>query len=349
MDGDGDLDLLIGYGTYGAAKNYRAGLWQFENRGTTQHPAFVLITTDYLNLSKSLALTNIVPAFADADGNGSVDLILTGTNENQIWVLFNAGAKGAAAQYSGTGITRWPTPDLMQVGELPTVTDVDRDGKPDLLIGKNNSTIHYYRNAGTATVPVFQLQNQTFGGILDPLTFRNIPRSLVVTDLNGDQKNELISADATGKIQVYQFPDRPDQPLTLIDSLPALGLPGRGLIAAVADLDGDQLPDLMLGSSAGGLRYLKNTSPKIVTSVVEEPIRPWVFPNPTDRYLTIRPPADGRLDVVSLSGQSLLPVQTVRANMDTILDLGSLPDGTYIVRLLADNGYVQGQKVVVWK
>ena len=355
LDGDGDMDLLVGYGGTGVGKDYRAGLWQFDNKGTTQHPAFSLVTTDYLGF-QSLNLSNLVPAFADLDGNGSMDLIVISTGDKSIRVMFNTAAKGAAVSYELAKATRWPTPDLMQVGELPTVTDVDGDGKPDLLIGKNNGTIHYYQNTGSATAPVFQLKNQTFGGLpVDPSVYLNIPRSLVVTDLNGDQKKELISADGAGKIRVYQFPQSPDQPLTLLDSLPALGLPGTGLIATAADLDGDQLPDLLLGSSAGGVRYLKNTSEKIVvTGVVEEPVTPWAFPNPTERYLTIRPAYEGSVDVTTLSGETVMSAKSVKAGVDTQLDLGSFSDGIYIVRLQANDRNagshsVQMQKVVVWK
>ena len=353
LDGDGDMDLLVGYGGLGLGSTYRAGVWQFENKGTTQNPAFVLVTTDYLGIAQSLALTNAVPSFVDVDGNGSVDLVLTGigVNDVEIRVLFNSAAKGAAVQYTLASATRWTKPDLMSSLDLLTVTDVDRDGKPDLLIGRYSlGTILYYRNSGTATSPIFQLQNQTFGGITTDDYVYARARSLVVADLNGDQKNELIAAADNGTVRVYQFPERADQSFTLLDSLPTLGLPGKGLIAAVADLDGDQLPDLLLGGSAGGLRYLKNTSQKVVvTGIDEEPISPWVFPNPTDRYLTIRPSHDGRVDVVSLTGQTMLPLQAVRAEVDTILDLGNLPDGTYLVRLLADNRAVQIQKVVVWK
>lgn len=353
LDGDGDMDMLVGYRGLGIGTSSRAGLWQFENTGTAQKPTFSLVTTDYLGLSKSLALTDVVPAFADVDANGSMDLVLTGTATSvvDIRVLINAAAKGAAVRYDLAGATRWPTPDLMNPLDVLTVTDVDRDGKPDLLIGRYNfGTILYYRNAGTAIAPVFQLQNQTFGGIKTDDYIYARARSLVVADLNGDQKRELIAAADNGTVKVYQFPDPLDQSLVLIDSLSSIGMPGRGLLAAVADLDGDQLPDLILGSLAGGLRYLKNTSEKIVvTGIDEEPVGPWAFPNPTERYVTLKSPYDGRVDLVSLSGQIMMSAQPVRAAIETVVDLGNLPKGTYLLRLSADNRPARVQKVIVAK
>lgn len=353
LDGDGDIDMLVGYSGVRSGTAYRAGLWQFENKGTTQNPAFVLVTTDYLGLTQGVGLSDVVPSFADVDNNGSTDLVLVGTGAQgiEIRVFFNAAPRGAAAQYSLTGVTRWPNPSgLMQVGELLTVADVDRDGKPDVLIGKNEGTIHYFRNTGTALSPVFQLQNQAFGGFSnDDFTYSRA-RSLVVADLNGDRNDEIITAADNGQVRIYQFPAKLTQSFTLLDSLPALGLPGTRLIAAVADLDGDQLPDLMLGSAAGGLRYLKNTSQKIVvTGLPEEPTGPWAFPNPTDRFLTIRPSYAGRIELISLSGQSMIPAQTVQAEVETVLDLSNIADGTYFLRLSAENRPVQVQKVVVWK
>ncbi len=358
LDGDGDLDLLLGYAGAGTGKAYHAGLWYFENKGTTQAPSFSLVTTDYLGI-QSLNLTNVIPSFADVDGNGSIDLILTGTGAKgvEIRAFINASTKGAAAQYNLTGATRWPTPDLLGTNDLLTVSDVDQDGKSDLLIGKYDfGTILYYRNAGTAASPLFQLQNQAFGGFTTDDYVYARARSIVVTDLNADGKNELVLAANNGTVRVYQFPDPVDKALTLLDSLPAIGLPGAGLIAAAADLDGDQLPDLMLGTLSGGLRYLKNTSQRVVTGVLEEPTRPWVFPNPTDRYLTIRAPYDGSVDVISLSGQAILSGRVVRANAETVIDLNNIAGGTYLVRLSSNNPNagphpvrVQVQKIIVLK
>ncbi|MBD2751291.1 FG-GAP-like repeat-containing protein [Spirosoma validum] len=352
LDGDGDMDLLVGYGGVGSGTAYRAGVWHFENKGTTQAPSFSLVTTDYLGIGQAMKLTNVVPSFVDVDGNGSMDLIVTGINASavEIRAFINTAAKGVAPQFDLAKAILWPKPDLMGAGDLLTVTDIDRDGKPDLLIGRYNyGTILYYRNAGTALSPVFQLQNQTFGGFTSDDYVYAKARSIVVADLNGDQKNELVLAADNGSVRVYEFPDPLNKTLTLLDSLPSIGLPGAGLIATTADLDGDQLPDLVLGSMSGGLRYLKNTSQKIVTGLPEEPISPWVFPNPTDRYLTVRSPYDASVDVVSLSGQVVLAGQSVRANIETVIDLKSAASGMYLARLSADNHPVRVQKIVVWK
>ncbi len=355
LDGDGDLDMLVGFGGTGFGSAYKAGLWQFANVGTVQNPAFTLVTTDYLDLAKSLVQRNTVPSFADVDGNGSMDLVLTGVGKSdvEVRVVVNAAAKGAAVQYAPDKAILWPTRSLIGTNDLLTVADIDRDGKPDLLVSKYSlGTIQYYRNAGTAVSPTFQLQNQFFGGFRNDDFLYAKARSLAVADLNGDQKNELIAAADNGSVRVYQFPDPTSgTPLTLIDSLAGTGLPGKGLIATVGDLDGDQLPDLMLGSLAGGLRYLKNTSQKVVITAVQddEPISPWAYPNPTDRYLTVHAPYNGRVELLSLSGQTMLAAQPVVPDTDTRLDLGDLPEGTYLLRLLAENHPPLVQKIVVWK
>jgi hypothetical protein len=172
----------------------------------------------------------------------------------------------------------------------------------------------------------------------------------VLTDLNGDQQNEFVMASGDGRVKLYQFPDQLTGSLTLLDSLPALGLPGSKLAASAADMDGDGLPDLMLGTGAGGVRYLKNVSQKkLVTGLPTETTGPWAFPNPTDRYLIVRAPHDGQVEMLSLSGQSVLSGQVVKAATEQTLDLGSLAEGTYLLRLTAPGKTTQVEKIVIWK
>lgn len=351
LDGDGDLDLLIGFGGAGTGTDYRAGLWELTNRGTNARPDFDLVSTDYLGLSRAQGLTNTVPQSADVDANGSPDLIITGLRGQtvEVWLLLNTAPRGQAVQYDPAKATRWPTPDRMGLLDRLYVTDVDRDGRLDALVGKRLGLIEYFRNVGTAQTPVFQLQNQNFGNLSSDPYGRNA-RSLVVADLNGDQKPELISAAQGGQVAIYRFPEQPDQTLTLLDSLPELGRAGLRLTAATGDLDGDQLPDLLLGTANGGLRYLKNTSQKVVvTGVPEEPTGPWAFPNPTNRYVTVRPPRPGRVDLLTVSGRVVRLAQPVPAHTETQLDLGDLPGGTYLLRLAADGQPTRVEKIIVSK
>jgi hypothetical protein len=52
---------------------------------------------------------------------------------------------------------------------------------------------------------------------------------------------------------------------------------------------------------------------------------------------------------MSLSGQILLSPQTVRIKTEAVIDLGSLPDGTYLLRLSTDKRSALVQKVIVLK
>lgn len=348
LDGDGDADLLIGYRGVSDGTAFRGSLWHFRNIGTANDPNFDLVTTDYLNLSKS-GLTDLVPQLVDADGNGSTDLLLTGNSATaaEIRVFLNSAGKGGAVQFPATA-QKLPVPDRFSFGELPTIYDVDSDGKPDMLVGKALGNVEYHRNIGTAINPMYQLQNQAFGGL--KLNTLSRMASVLVVDFNGDKKPELLTARNDGSLRLYQFSAKPDGLAILLDSLPGLGLPGASLIATTADLSGDGLPDVIFGTSAGGLRYALNTSEKVViTATTDEPVTPWTFPNPTERYLTIRPPADGLAEVISLAGQVVLPGQWVRAGNDVGFDLGALPDGVYFVRITAEGFGPMTQKVVVWK
>lgn len=350
MDGDGDADLLVGYaGTYNG-QDTRAGLWYFENKGTSTDPAFDLITTDYLSLAQSLTLTYTQPQLVDIDGNQTPDLVLTARSGRsvQVRLFLNQAARGTAAKFS---LADAKTINLSNffAGDNLTLTDVDRDGLIDALVGNQTGSVVYYRNTGTATNPTFTQQNAEFGGFKGDN--RSGARSLAIVDLNGDQRPELVTGSPYGGLLLYRFPDKPDQVATLLDSLKNLSPTGGGLSVTTADLTGDGLPDWVVGTVAGGLRFIKNDSEKIVITATEpdESTTPWAYPNPTDRFVTIRPPFDGQTEIVNLAGQLVQTGSWVRAHNETTLDLGSLDDGTYLVRLTGTTGGTRVQKVVLWK
>jgi len=351
MDGDGDADMLVGHAGTLTDKGTRAGLWYFENKGTTNDPVFDRITTDYLGLAQSLTVTYTIPQLVDMDGNQSPDLVLTAQAGRavQIRVFYNQAARGSAAKFNTADARTITLPGGLGGGELPTFVDVDKDGIMDVLVGRQIGSIAYFRNTGTNGNPTFTLQNSEFGGFKGDNVTR--ARSLAVADLNGDQRPELVIGLPEGKLLLYRFPDKPDQPSVLLDSLKSLVNPGTNVLVSIADLDGDQLPDLMVGTVAGGLRFVKNASEKVIITATEpdESISPWAYPNPTDRFVTIRPPYDGQAEIVNLTGQVVQAGLWVRAHNETTLDLSSLDNGTYLIRLLSSDKPARVQKVVLWK
>ncbi|MFC5412352.1 FG-GAP-like repeat-containing protein [Larkinella bovis] len=359
LDGDGDMDLLVGNTGIRGDKGLRASIAHFENTGTKSKPAFELRTTDYLKLSEQFQLTDLKLALADIDGNNSYDLVFTGNSINrapEIRYILNQGQRGAAFQLDATKVQQIPTPDRLGIIDMLTWYDVDRDGKTDLLIGKQSGSIEYHRNTGTPAAPRYQLQQQNYGQIT--VIPGSTGPSIVVADFNGDQRPELLTGTRDGIMKLYQLPDQPGDKMTLLDSTLVINeltqtsdnaIPGGNLALTAADLNDDGLADVLIGTSAGGVRYLRNTSEKVVITghEEEEMKRPWVFPSPTDRFLRVKSPSKGVVQVLNLHGQPVTARTAVPAHTETTLDLGSLPVGVYLVRLLRDGQPVRHQKIIL--
>ena len=166
-------------------------------------------------------------------------------------------------------------------------------------------------------------------------------------DVNGDGQRNLLVASQLGQFRLYRPAAQPTQAGTLLDTLGSLGYPGIGLSVAAGDLTGDGLPDLVLGTAAGGLRFVRNTSEKVQLLATEEPAAVWAFPNPTDRFVTIRAPYAGLVEVVGLDGRRVSSPQPVTAQTEAKLDLGTLPGGVYLLRLSAGDKPTKVGRVVL--
>ncbi|MBL7818414.1 MAG: VCBS repeat-containing protein [Saprospiraceae bacterium] len=126
LDRDGLLDMLVGSGT-GNLYHYR--------QAATNSTTFNLVTTSFNGIN----VPNSVPAIADIDNDGSLDLVV-GKSDGQInhykqavnSLIFNL----ATSQFS-----------FIDAGDqaMPTFTDIDNDGYLDMLAGNSNGTISYYK------------------------------------------------------------------------------------------------------------------------------------------------------------------------------------------------------------
>ena len=149
LDGDGDLDLLVGE-AYGAMQ-------YFQNTGSISTPQFAAPLVNPFGLDSTYYLA--FPAFADLDEDGDMDL-LVGENYGGMQYFQNNGTslnpQFAAPQFNPFGLVS------TYYNSFPAFADLDGDGDPDLLVGEYYGVMQYFENlggVGTADLsPAFDLR-----------------------------------------------------------------------------------------------------------------------------------------------------------------------------------------------
>ncbi|MDC1395696.1 FG-GAP-like repeat-containing protein, partial [Bacteroidia bacterium] len=309
LDGDGDFDLILATsGDYYYTSDTSDYLLYYTNIGSSTNPEFKLTDEDFLNL-KGLSYRSIKPAFADLDGDGDLDLYL-GKGDGTITEFLNTGSKTSPIFVSQTDTYG----GISTVSHAaPTFYDIDKDGLYDLLLGSYTGNIAYYKNTGSTNAAAFTLQSDTFGGvrvnelitqqILGPGGFKDTlvhlyygfstpqvvqwPNGAVCLAVGGNEGEVRvfdISSDLTADFEEaedYMVKDYVQSSYTKDW--------GARVAPASADLNGDGVSDLMIGTSRGGLHYLQGlNNPKntgLSSSQILKPFR--IAPNPASHSIII--------------------------------------------------------------
>lgn len=245
LDGDGDLDMLIGNKLV-VGETQTAHLYLLRNEGTDTQPSFVFADT-----IATAAAYNYAPELGDLDGDGDLDLLLGTWNDG-------------IAYYRNTGTRSEPRFELVANGfvrltrgshSTPALVDIDADGDLDLFVGETSGDLNFYRNTGSPTNPVFELESDTYADI-------NVGRRSAPTfmDIDGDGDFDLLIGTARDGLVLFRNTGTPQEPSFEQDLDFTLDAPDVAS-PVFADMDGDGDPDLFIGSVAGGLIYYENTSP----------------------------------------------------------------------------------------
>jgi hypothetical protein len=200
-------------------------------------------------------------ATGDVNGDGVPDLVVGNFNSGTVSVLLNTTAPGAA-------VVRFASQQTFTTGGNPvavTLGDVNGDGRADIVVASYGSnTVSVLLNTTTpgAATPSFAPQ-QTFA-------VGNTPRSVILKDVNGDNKPDILVANSSDNTVS----------VLLNESVAGLGTAlsfarqqtfstGRGPYAvAMADLNGDGIPDLITADLGGDVSVLLGTfAPPTVTPI----------------------------------------------------------------------------------
>jgi hypothetical protein len=339
FDVDGDYDLFISQNTSDVTA---ATIQVYENTGTASTPSFKLIEDNYLNFT-TLALYNLKIQFVDITGDGNLDLVFTATSFfdgitrlNYIPNKAAAGLSFSTADIQSVDFNPNTTTDLASTENI-LVTDVDLDGRLDLLHGRSNGAIYYWKNSGSNAAPSYSLQNSTYLGIGSSVLRQNL--AFAVGDLDGDGAAELVIGDQTGELRIvdnFRKANNADAAITnivwnpLSETYRSRNFGGR-VWPTIVNLYGTAKPAIVTGNVTGGLTVLQhdNTSElpgEPVISVYPNPVNDDVFAVTSDRSVFMM--------IFSSTGQQITQPVLIQANQASQTNVTKLSAGLYILRFI---------------
>ena len=255
LNNDGNLDLILGT-IDDQADFYWNNSHSFPTTFTKDPEVLSYIYSD-----NSLPKNADYPVFTDLDADGIIDLVIGGYN-------------GLLFYKNGGSISE---PDFLE-GELifndvnsqigtdakPAFVDIDNDGDLDLFVGIGESLLGgptagitmSFRNTGTASTPVFTLDNALSTGISD-IGLNAYP---TFADLDNDGDYDLLLGRDLQSLVYYKNTGNKESPVWTNASTIFSSIENKTYWKdpALVDLDYDGDYDLVYGTSDGILYVYRN-------------------------------------------------------------------------------------------
>jgi hypothetical protein len=291
VDADGDMDLFVGHLGRKQGGQLQSSIYFFRNIGTILEPRYDLETSDFLGLSEWM-VKRIRPVIEDFNGDGAIDFGWMSspgtipTDSTRLRFLLNQNPAGQPFSFPALSQTRL-FPLNFNLYDCPVFTDIDGDGLRDMLVGKYSGRIQYWRQTQPWPNWQYQLGNANYGNIARAPFATNPVLALADADQNGQL--DLVVGDFTGQIKIYR--DFRQQPFTqftadsttFFNTILNLKLShswSNYVSPALADLNGDGFPEMVIGQAGGGLGLLVNRLGPNAIAKLPPGETPVLFPNP---------------------------------------------------------------------
>lgn len=253
LDGDGLLDLaLANKERYEGVGNTPTALALFRNTGTAQLPVFQWVTWSAIDFEWN-GIESAYPAFGDLDGDGDVDLIV-GDELGILHAYTNTAGAGEWPDFQLDGLAVVDASgEVIDVGQFaaPQLVDVQGDGVLDLVIGHKNGTLKVFLGCTDGWCAWgdwagIQVDNQLgINGYSIPCLYKD------------DAGLHVFAGNETGRVQYFGTVDPADwsAPLFEVDAEVGGFVPGLRAAPTLGDVNADGLPELLIGTQNGGVRW----------------------------------------------------------------------------------------------
>jgi hypothetical protein len=252
LDGDGDLDLLLGGRKYDSGK-----LEWFENVGDCSSASWVKMVSDDSRPDSLLIEDGYAyPTLVDIDADGDLDLFI-GSGEmypqHRLYYFRNDGTPVEPEFILVSANYLYFTDDGKTA---PVFVDIDADGDQDLFVGDNYGEINFYRNDGDSTSPSWTYVTEDYEAI--HVGWRSKPE---FCDIDGDSDFDLFIGCGAGRIRFYRNDGTADSATWTYVSNDYVSIPEGGSLEVTprfADIDSDGDFDLFVGEEDGRVEFAEN-------------------------------------------------------------------------------------------
>ena len=350
INNDGIDDLLASpFDPNPMASAGKESVWLYLNHGTNEISDFQLYTKSFLQEEMIDLGKGAYPTFTDWDGDGLMDLKVKDF-EGRVTVFKNVGTALQPAfeqVYKSVDGQMW---------SAQCYFDVDQDGFLDLVEGNVNGKLSFYQGNGNGFALVTD-----FWGAVDVCDYSTSYSGYSVPTLFYYRNQLLLCVGSLqGKLFLYRVSD--DAAFEEVDWLweeicddmpKSFGIHSA---AAVADLNGDGVLEVVVGNYAGGLQLYNASIPVVNLGISEyqENMEVLIFPNPVTSLLHVvaSPSLRGALatkqstysrtsgllrfarnDVRVMDIFGRVMIEKGISSQETIIDVSNLAPGVYLLNL----------------